>query len=65
MRLDVLNVRCRRAGLSLMELVVVMAILIALAGLVVAILPSMLTRAHTSTHAANIAEIVRNMQLYQ
>ena len=39
----------RRSGLTLMELVVVLVILVALAGILVPILPSMIERAHRST----------------
>ncbi len=54
-----------RRGLTLIELVVVMTILIALAGLLVPMLPSMLTRAHTSTCSTNIGECVRSVTTYQ
>jgi prepilin-type N-terminal cleavage/methylation domain-containing protein len=44
-----------RRGLTLIELLVVLMILIALAGLLAPMLPSMLTRAHTSTCSTNIS----------
>src|SRR5208282_5533765 len=46
----------QRPGLTLIELIVVMMILIALAGLLIPMLPGMLTRAHTSTCSTNIGE---------
>jgi prepilin-type N-terminal cleavage/methylation domain-containing protein len=45
-----------RRGLTLIELLVVLMILIALAGLLAPMLPSMLTRAHTSTCATNMSQ---------
>lgn len=54
-----------RRGLTLIELIVVMMILIALAGLLVPMLPSMLTRAHTSTCSTNMGETVRAITNYQ
>lgn len=54
----------RRAGLTLIELVVVMTILIALAGLLIPMLPGMLTRAHTSTCSTNIGEVAKSIQEY-
>jgi len=58
-----------RRGLTLIELVVVMTILIALAGLLIPMLPSLLTRAHTSTCSTNMGETCRRsrptQQLYQ
>ena len=49
--------RTSRHGLTLLELVVVMTILIALAGLLVALFPGMLRMAHMSTGAANMPEL--------
>lgn len=54
----------RRHGLTLIELVVVMVILIALAGILLPLFPSMLTRAHTSTTATNLAEVSKAVNLY-
>jgi type II secretory pathway pseudopilin PulG len=48
-----------------MELVVVMAILAALAGIVVPLLPNLITRAHTSSQATNVAELAKAIQMYQ
>lgn len=46
-----------RSGLSLLELLVVLTILIALGGIVVSTLPGMLKRTQVATAAANIPEI--------
>jgi hypothetical protein len=48
---------CCRRGLSLLELLVVLTILIALGGIVVSTLPGMLKRTQVATAAANIPEI--------
>ena len=58
-------IRSCRHGLTLIELVVVLTILIALAGLLVPMLPSMLTRAHTSTCSTNMGECIRAITDYQ
>ncbi|MFN4259454.1 MAG: type II secretion system protein [Gemmataceae bacterium] len=55
----------RRCGLTLMELVVVLVILIALAGILIPLLPSFLERAHVSSCATNIPELNKAMQTYQ
>ena len=55
----------RRRGLTLMELVVVMVILVALAGIIVPLLPSMIERAHRSSQATNTSEVTKAIQLYQ
>ncbi len=55
----------RRCGLTLMELVVVLLILAALAGILVPMLPNMLSRAHTATGATNTGELAKAVQLYQ
>ncbi len=54
-----------RRGLTLIELVVVMTILVALAGLLVPTFASMLTRGHTSTCSTNIGEVNKAVQEYQ
>jgi Tfp pilus assembly protein PilE len=54
--------KLNRRGLTLLELVVVLTILIALAGILVPLLPGMLRRAHTSTGATNMGEIVKIME---
>lgn len=55
----------RRAGLTLLELVVVLVILIALAAILVPMLPSMLTRAHTASGATSGSEITKFVQVYE
>lgn len=55
----------RRAGLTLIELIVVLVILVALAGILVVALPSMLGRAHTATSATNTAEVTKFVQVYE
>jgi len=57
--------RTARRGLTLLELVVVMVILAAIAGIVLPLLPSMVTRAHTSTGATNISEVAKAIQTHQ
>ena len=57
-------VRSRR-GLTLMELVVVLMVLVALAGILIPMLPSMLTRAHVATHTTNVTEITKLILSYQ
>lgn len=54
-----------RRGLTLIELVVVMSILIALGGLLVPMFASMLTRGHTSTCSTNIGEVAKAVEQYQ
>lgn len=55
----------RRGGLTLMELIVVMMILVALAGIIIPMLPSMLTRAHVATHTTNVTEAAKLILTYQ
>jgi type II secretory pathway pseudopilin PulG len=55
----------RRRGLTLMELVVVMAILIAFAGIVVPLLPGLIGRSETSSRATNTGEITKWIQSYE
>lgn len=54
----------RRNGLTLLELVIVLTILVAVGGIMVAIFPQFLTKAHTSTCAANIPEMIKAVQMY-
>ena len=54
-----------RRGLTLIELVVVMVVLIALAGILIPKLTGMVTRAHTSSSATNIGEIAKAIQFYE
>jgi type II secretory pathway pseudopilin PulG len=48
-----------------MELLVVLVVLIALAGIVVPMLPNMLTKAHDATTVTNIAEVNKAIMSYQ
>lgn len=54
-----------RRGLTLVELVIVMAILAGLAGILVPMLAGSLTRAHTTSASTNIGEIAKSMQMYE
>jgi len=54
-----------RKGLTLMELVVVMFILMALAAIMVPLFPSLIERAHRSSQATNASEITKAVQLFQ
>jgi len=56
--------RARQAGLTLIELLIVLLILVAVAGIVVPLFPNMQKRAHASTNAANITETHKAIQLY-
>jgi len=53
-----------RKGLTMIELVVVLTILVALAGIVVPLLPSMVSHAHTAAHATNVVEIDKIVEAY-
>src|SRR5262245_52210250 len=55
----------RRPGLTLMELIVVLIILIGLAGVVIPMLPSILGRTETASGATNHTEIYKWMQTYE
>src|SRR6266446_306962 len=55
----------RRRGLTLIELIVVLMVLVALAGILVPMLPSMLTRAHVAAHVTNVVEIAKAITTYQ
>jgi type II secretory pathway pseudopilin PulG len=57
--------RQRRIALTLIELIVVMMILVALAGILVPMLPSMLTRAHVSAHTSNVVELSKAIGAFQ
>jgi prepilin-type N-terminal cleavage/methylation domain-containing protein len=56
--------RARQAGLTLIELLIVLLIVVAVAGIVVPLFPGMQRRAHASTTAANITETHKAIQLY-
>ncbi|MFM8419313.1 MAG: type II secretion system protein [Verrucomicrobiota bacterium] len=53
----------RRRGLTLIELVVVLAILVALVGLVVSLFPGLVARASRSTTASSIQDVARAVQI--
>ena len=55
----------RRSGMTLIELVIVMLVLVGLAGILVPMLPSMLTRTHVAAHTTNVTEITKAIQQYQ
>ena len=59
------SVRRSRKGLTLIELIVVLMILVALAGVLIPMLPSMLTCAHTSTMTTNTGETAKAILTYQ
>src|SRR5438067_1586594 len=54
-----------RRGLTLIELIVVLVILVALAGILIPMLPNMLSRSHTATGATNNSEINKFVQTYE
>ncbi|HEY5315073.1 MAG TPA: prepilin-type N-terminal cleavage/methylation domain-containing protein [Pirellulales bacterium] len=54
-----------RRGLTLIELVVVLMIVVALAGVLIPMLPSMLTRAHVGGHTTNVVELDKLVDAYQ
>ncbi len=54
-----------RLGLTLLELVIVLTIIVAIAGVAVAMFPRLLTRAHTASCAANIPELFKSIQMYE
>jgi prepilin-type N-terminal cleavage/methylation domain-containing protein len=53
-----------RQGLTLLELVVVMVILVALAGILVPMLPNMLGKSHSAAHATNVGELCKVFETY-
>jgi type II secretory pathway pseudopilin PulG len=53
-----------RSGLTLVELIVVLTILIAVSALLVPLLPSMVSRSHDASSATNISDISRQVQTY-
>ncbi|MCE9608299.1 MAG: prepilin-type N-terminal cleavage/methylation domain-containing protein [Planctomycetia bacterium] len=57
--------RIKRAGLTLMELVVVLAVLAAVAGILAPLLPNLLRRAHKATDATQTGELSKAIQMYQ
>lgn len=55
----------RRRGLTLLELVVVLTILAAIAGIVAPLLPNLLRRTHKATDATQTGEVSKAVQMYQ
>lgn len=58
-----LQQRSRQRGLTLIELVVVLAVLVALVGLVLAFFPDILRRASSSTSSSSAQDIARTLQV--
>ncbi|HEX4147141.1 MAG TPA: type II secretion system protein [Pirellulales bacterium] len=54
----------RRRGLTLLELVVVMAILAGLAAILIPLFPNLLSQSHSSAAATNVAEVTKAVQMY-
>ncbi len=54
----------RRRGLTLLELAVVMAMLVALVGILVPLLPNLIYQAHTANGATNISELQKSLATY-
>ena len=63
MKLHTLGSRASARGLTLIELVVVLAILVALAGLIIGNFPSLLKKASGSTSANTIQDIGRAVSI--
>ena len=57
--------RARRGGLTLMELIVVLVVLIGLAGILIPLFPSLIGRAHTSAGATNDSEVTKAIQVHE
>jgi type II secretory pathway pseudopilin PulG len=55
----------RRVGLTLLELILVLVILVAVAGIVVPLLPNVISRAHVAVGSTNAVEVDRLVQQYQ
>lgn len=54
----------RRAGLTLLELVVVLVVLAALAGILVPLLPNLVRQSHAAVSGTNVPEINKAVQTY-
>lgn len=54
-----------RRGFTLVELLVVLLVVSALAGVIVPMIPSVIGQAHSASSAGNMAEIAQNVQMYQ
>src|SRR5262245_37921794 len=59
------NREAKRRGLTLLELIVVLVLLIALAGIVIPLLPSMLGRSETASGATSQTETYKWIQTYE
>jgi type II secretory pathway pseudopilin PulG len=59
------NNRRARRGLTLMELIVVLVILIGLAGILIPLFPSLIGRTHTSAGATNDSEVTKAIQVHE
>lgn len=57
--------RHSRRGLTLLELVVVLVILVAVGGIVVNMMPNMLGRSHMAVCSTNIPELAKSIEQYQ
>ncbi|MBL8825571.1 MAG: prepilin-type N-terminal cleavage/methylation domain-containing protein [Planctomycetaceae bacterium] len=55
----------RQRGLTLLELVVVLTVLAAVAGILVPMLPNLLRKAHKSVDATQSGELAKALQMYQ
>jgi hypothetical protein len=53
-----------KSGLTLLELVIVLTIIVAIAGVAVAMFPRLLTRAHVASCSANLPELFKAIQTY-
>lgn len=61
-----MNLRARsRRGLTLIELIVVLVVLTALAGILLPQLPNLLTRSHIATNNTNFSEIAKAIMTYE
>ena len=58
------NIVKNREGLTLLELVVVLVILVALAGILIPLLPGMISRAHTAEHGTNCVETTKAVEMF-
>ncbi len=57
--------RGQRRGLTLMELIVVLVILVGLAGILIPLFPSLVGRTHTAAGATNDSELTKAMQIHE
>lgn len=64
MIVSLLRGRAARRGLTLLELIVVLTILVAIGGIVLNIIPNMLGRSHMAACATNIPELAKSIEQY-